>query len=156
MLRPDGQPGIYGVVETPVATGVVALTDADEVVLVGQWRYALHGWSWEIIEGGSEPGEPPLEAARRELREEGGLVAAHWSPLGGEVHLSNSFTDERAHVFLATELSEVEAEPDATEVLELRREPLPACLEMVDSGEITDAMTIIALLRLDRMRRAGR
>lgn len=155
VLRPDGTEGIYGVVETPLAAGVLALTEDERVYLVGQWRYAMRQWSWEIVEGGAAPGESSLEAARRELREEAGLSADRWVQLGAEVHLSNSFTDERAHIFLARGLRDVGAAPEATEKLEIRAEPLDAVLQMIDAGEIQDAISIIALLRLDRWRRTG-
>jgi 8-oxo-dGTP pyrophosphatase MutT (NUDIX family) len=156
VLRPDGLEGIYGVLEAPRAVGVLALHDDDRVQLVGQWRYALEGWSWEIVEGGAHADETLLAAGQRELREEAGLEARAWRALGEEAHLSNSFTDERAYIYLATGLTEVGADPEATEQLELRAEPLDVCLDMVDAGEITDAMTLIALLRLDRWRRTGR
>ena len=152
VVRPDGADGIYGVVETPLAIGVVAMTSRDEIYLVGQWRYATDQWSWEIIEGGGAKDESDLQTAQRELREEAGLVADHWRPLGGEIHLSNSFTDERARVYLATSLTEVPAEPEGTEQLELRLETLQTCLNMVDEGTIKDAISVVSLLRLARLR----
>lgn len=147
VIRPDGQPGVYGVVSTRTATGVLALTARDEVVLVGQYRYALDRYSWEIVEGGGDPGEDPQVIAARELREEAGLVASDWTPLGHEVHLSNSFTSEVGYLFLARDLTETPPEPDPTEVLEVRTEPLGRVMDMVTSGEITDAMSIIAILQ---------
>ena len=153
VIRPDGQPGIYGVVETRLATGVVALTPEDEVYLVGQYRYALDRYSWEIIEGGSDGDESALDAAVRELREEAGIEADHWVPLGPEIHLTNCHSNERGYLFLASGLRHVGAEPDGTEQLALRKVPVAEALAMVDSGDISDAMTIMALLRLDRMRR---
>lgn len=155
VVRPDGKDGIYGVVEAKVATAVVALTAAREVVLVGQWRYATGTYSWELVEGGAERGEDPLAAARRELREEAGLEAAVWTPLGGEVHLTNSHSDERLLVWLATGLREVGAAPEGTELLQHRRVPFAEALRMVDRGEITDAPTIIGLLRAERMMRSS-
>lgn len=157
VTRPDGRPGIYGVVEpVNIATGVVALTDAGEVVLVGQFRYPTNVYSWELVEGGAAPGEPPLAAARRELREEAGLEAARWTPLGGELHLSNCFTAERGFVFLAEGLREVGAEPEPTEVLRQRRVPLRDALAMVERGELQDAVTVMGLLLADRHLRARR
>jgi 8-oxo-dGTP pyrophosphatase MutT (NUDIX family) len=150
--RPDGSDGIYGVMEAKkVATGVVALTDADEVVLVGQWRYPTKGYSWEIVEGGADPGEEPLAAAKRELREEAGLEAERWEPLGGELHLSNCITDEVGYLYLARGLSEVGADPDPTEVLTLDRVPLAEAVRRVESGEITDAMSVMGLLLAARL-----
>lgn len=151
VIRPDGQPGIYGVVSpVRVATGVVALDDSGNVTLVGQYRYPLGCYSWEVPEGGAEPGEDPLEGAKRELREEAGLVAKRWRPLGGAVHLSNCFTDEVGYLFVATELERVAQAPDDTEELRLRCVSLADALKEVDSGAITDAMSVIALLRLAR------
>lgn len=156
VLRPDGAAGIYGVVEMLRSVGVLALTSDEAVVLVGQWRYPFDQWSWEIVEGGVHEAETDVEAAHRELKEEAGLVPGALVPLGGEVHLSNACTNERSALFVATDLQSVEAQPDPTEVLELRQEPLEGCLRMVDDGEIQDALSIIALLRFDRARRRGR
>ena len=153
VLRPNGQPGIYGVVEMKVATGVVALTPQREVVLVGQWRYPFDSYSWEIVEGAAEDDESPQDAAARELQEEAGLVAEHWQPLGGPMCLSNSVTNEVAHVFLAQGLSSVAAAPDDTELLKVRRVPLSTAVAQAESGEIVDAMSVIALLRADRLLR---
>jgi 8-oxo-dGTP pyrophosphatase MutT (NUDIX family) len=153
VVRPDGSPGIYGVMSTSRAVGVVALTAADELVLVGQWRYTLEAYSWEIVEGGSDNGESPLAAAKRELAEEAGYEARDWSTLIGELALSNSVTDERATVFLATGLTEVARDPDPTEVLTVRHLDLDAALAAYDDGSITDAITVAALLTLDRRRR---
>lgn len=153
VVRPDGKPGIYGVVETRLATGVIALTPENEVYLVGQYRYPMDSYSWEIIEGGSDDDESALDAAKRELREEAGLEASHWETLGPEIHLSNCHSNERGYLFLATGLTEVESSPDGTEELVIRKVPLAEALAMVDSGEIADAMSIMALLRLDRARR---
>ncbi len=148
VIRPDGKPGIYGVISAKTATGVVALTEAQEIVLVGQWRYPLERYSWEIVEGGAEPGEDPLLAIQRELAEEAGLRASKWTRLGGEVHLSNAFSSETALLWLAQDLSPASAEPDGTEVLTVRRAPFSEVMRMLQEGEITDAMSIIALHRL--------
>lgn len=155
VTRPDGRPGVYGVVDSGVATGVVALTADDQVVLVGQWRFPFDAWSWEIPEGGAEDGEDPLVAIRRELQEETGYEAESWEALGPTVHLSNSHTSERAELFLARGLTQVGARPEGTEVLEVVEITIAEALSMVDSGQITDAMTVIALLRLDRQGVAG-
>lgn len=152
VVRPDGAEGIYGVVTTSVATGVVALTDDDEVVLVGQWRYPLQRYSWEIVEGGTDEGEEPIEAAGRELREEAGLLAGHIEPLGGPVHLSNCFSAEEARLYVARGLHEVGAAPDGNEELTRRVVDFDDALAMVDDGTITDAMSVVALLRCARRR----
>lgn len=152
VITPAGTAGIYGVVEARVATGVVALDEAGRVQLVGQFRYPTNEYSWEIVEGGAEDGEDPALAVRRELREEAGLEAMTWEPLGGPVHLSNCFSAEVAYLYVARGLREVARAPDETEQLELRRVPFGEALEMVDRGEIKDALTIIALLRAARQK----
>jgi 8-oxo-dGTP pyrophosphatase MutT (NUDIX family) len=147
VVRPDGEPGIYGVVSPRnYAIGVVPLHDDGTVTLVGQFRYTLNEYSWEIPEGGCPFDEAPEGAARRELREETGLVAAQLTPLGGEVHLSNSISDERGYLFLATGLTQGEAAPDGTEQILTRRVPLAEAVNMALSGEINDALSIIGLL----------
>lgn len=152
VVRPDGADGIYGVISTRVATGVVAVDD-DRVVLVGQWRYPLEQYSWEIVEGGTDDGETPEQAAARELQEEAGLVAEHWEPLGGPVHLSNCFSAEEGRLYLARGLTEVGAAPDGTEELARRWLPVDDALALVDDGTITDAMSVVALLRYARRQR---
>lgn len=157
VLRPDGSEGLHGVMSARgVSTGVVALGRSGELYLVGQYRYAIATYTWELIEGCSAPGESPLETARRELREEAGLVAHAWVPLGGEVHLSNSLTDERAYLFLAQELEQVgPPQPDEGELLELRTVPFEQAVEMAMRGELSDAMTVIGILRAARLRGGG-
>jgi len=150
VIRPDGHEGIYGVVETRIATGVVALTPQIEVVLVGQYRYTMEAYSWEIVEGGADSGEEPMVAAQRELQEEVGLTASEWLPLGGEIHLSNCISSEIGFLYVARGLSETEASPDGTEVLQVKTVPLLEALRMVDDGEIKDAMSIIGLMRVEQ------
>ncbi|MBI4912282.1 MAG: NUDIX hydrolase [Acidobacteria bacterium] len=151
-----GAQGTYVVAGFPrSACGVLALDEADRVVLVGQWRYPLERYSWELPEGGGDPSESPFEAIRRELREEAGLEARAWEPLAF-FHPSNSTTDEEAFLFLATHLSEVPGghAPEADEELQLRREPFGECVARALSGEITDSLTVAALLAL-QARRSG-
>ncbi len=153
VIRPDGQPGIYSVVDTRIATAIVAL-DADAYVyLVGQYRYPTDVYSWELPEGGADEDETPLAAAQRELREEAGLIAGRWAQLGGEVHLSNCISSEVGYFYLAEDLRETPSQPDGTEVLEVRRLPFRECVAMVDSSEIVDAMSIIGILRAERLLR---
>jgi len=150
--RPDGSPGIYGVVHfANLAAGVVAIDDQDRTVLVGQHRYTLDTYSWEIPEGGVPDGETALAGAQRELREETGLEAATWQELV-RVDLSNSISDEQAVLFLATELTHGEASPDPTEALGVRWVPFDEALAMTLDGRITDAMSVVAIQRvaLDR------
>jgi 8-oxo-dGTP pyrophosphatase MutT (NUDIX family) len=152
--RPDGRDGIYGVVHfANLAVGVVALDADDRVVLVGQHRYPLDSYSWEIPEGGVPDGESALAGARRELLEETGVFAATWQEVG-RFHLSNSVSDEAGIVFLAVELSHGTAAPDPTEEIAVRWVPFDEALEMTLDGRITDAITIMGLQRvaLDRLR----
>jgi 8-oxo-dGTP pyrophosphatase MutT (NUDIX family) len=146
VLKPSGEPGIYGVVEFKnTAVGVIAINKRREVVLVGQYRYPLNEYSWELPEGGCPEGERPLAAAKRELLEETGLRARKWKKLF-VMSLSNSSTDERAVVFLATDLSQHLSAPEDTEVLKKKTIPLTKAIKMVFSGEITDAISVAALL----------
>lgn len=141
----------YSVIETRIATGVVALDQDNRIYLVGQYRYPTRQYSWEIPEGGTDPNETPLQAAKRELREEAGLEAREFSQLGAPLHLSNCLSAEVGVLFLARGLVEVERDPDPTEILEVRRIAFESALKMVDVGEITDAMSVIGILRAARL-----
>ena len=153
VIRPDGSPGVYGVVHfANLAAGVLVIDDRDQVLLVGQHRYPLDEYSWEIPEGGVPAGETGVDGARRELREETGVEAAEWREIG-RVHLSNSVSDELAVLFLATGLTHGVATPDATEDLAIRWLPFDEVLAMTLDGRITDAMTVIAVERLALLRR---
>ena len=153
--RPDGSPGIYGVVHfANLAAGVVAIDAEDRIVLVGQDRYTLDEDSWEIPEGGVPDGEAALDGAQRELREETGVAAANWLELAW-VDLSNSVTDERAVLYLATDLTHGEPARHPTEALQVRWVPFDEALAMTLDGRITDAMSVVAIQRvaLDRLTR---
>jgi len=155
VIRPDGEQGIYGVVHfRNTAVGVLAMEEDDSIYLVGQYRYTLERYSWEIPEGGCPEGEEPLSAARRELEEETGLSASHWERLG-EAHLSNSVTDELAVWYVAKGLTQGEHRREGTEELQVRRVPFGRALEMVLAGEITDALSRLAITQyeLERGRR---
>ncbi len=152
--RPDGSPGIYGVVSFhTLAVGAVPRYDDGTTVLVGQYRYTLREWSWEIPEGGADPALPVLDEVARELEEETGLVAARYTALGG-LTTSNSVTDERAVLFLAEGLRQGEPSPDPTEELVRWRLPLADAVAMALEGRITDALSVAALLRADALLRA--
>lgn len=146
VVRPDGEQGIYGVVHFKnLAIGILAIED-EYIYLVGQYRYPLNRYSWEIPEGGCGEGEDPLAAARRELEEETGLRAANWEKMG-EAHLSNSVSDELAIWFLATGLTQGELSPEGTEQLKVRRVSFQEALEMAFRGEITDALSLLAIMQ---------
>ncbi len=150
--RPDGSPGIYGVVHFGnKAAGVVAFDDEDRIALVGQHRYTLDRESWEIPEGGFPPTETALEGIKRELREETGVEAGDWRELG-RLDLSNSVTDEEAVLFIARDLRHGEAAPEPTESLTVRWVPFDEAVAMTRDGRITDAISVAAILRvaLDR------
>jgi 8-oxo-dGTP pyrophosphatase MutT (NUDIX family) len=152
VIRPDGEPGLYGVVSPKnLAIGVVPLHDDGTVTLVGQFRYTMNEYSWEIPEGGCPFDEAPEAAARRELLEETGLRAEKLFNLGGELHLSNSFSDERGYLFLATGLTQGEAAPEGTEQILTRRVSLSDAVNMVLRGEINDALSVMGLLLAARL-----
>jgi len=147
VLDPSGANGIYGVVRfRHVALGCVPLHDDGTVTLVGQHRYPLDRYFWEIPEGGGRPGQDPLEEMKRELAEETGLVARIWIPLG-ETHTSNSVTDETAILWLARDLTEGPANPEPREQIETRRIPLEEAVRQALDGRLTDSISIVALLR---------
>jgi 8-oxo-dGTP pyrophosphatase MutT (NUDIX family) len=153
VTRPDGSPGIYGVVHfANAAVGVVAIDDDDRVVLVGQHRYTLDNDSWEIPEGGVPIDEDALVGAQRELREETGLTASSWRELC-RLELSNSVTDETAVLFVAMGLTHGESDPEPSESLDVLWVPLDEALAMTLDGRILDALTVVAIQRvaLDRM-----
>jgi 8-oxo-dGTP pyrophosphatase MutT (NUDIX family) len=154
VTRPDGLPGIYGVVHLRVrAVGVVALDQADRVLLVGQHRYTLDRYSWECPAGGSAIDGDPLLGARRELEEETGYRGGTWRELIRFTML-HSVTDHEGVFYVATDLEPGQAAPDGTEALTTRWVPFAEALKMIDGGEIHDAMTQIALLAVARERSA--
>lgn len=152
---PTGRPAQYAVVRfANLAVGVVPLWPDGTVTLVGQQRFALRDYSWELPEGGAPFGEDPVEGGKRELREEVGLEAAEWREIL-RMQLSNSVTDERAVVFLATGFTPAAVEPDETEALDVVRVPFGALLEEVLAGRVQDAMTVAATFRLHHMAVTG-
>lgn len=156
VTRPDGAPGVYGVVHfANTAVGVVAIDEADRVALVGQHRYAFDAYHWEIPEGGSPLDEDSLEGARRELLEETGVRARAWREIG-RWELSNSVTDETAVAYLATDLEHGPASPDGDEELQLRWVAFDEVVAMIGRGEITDALTVLPVqtLALERAHRS--
>ena len=143
VTHPDGSPGIYGVVRfRGFAIGVLPLDEEGFTWLVGQHRFALGQYSWELPEGGGARDTDPAASARRELAEETGLRAAELHPLG-EWYTSNSITDEKAIAFIATGLTMGEMAPEPSEELEIKRLSFAALLGLVISGEITDGFTVM-------------
>jgi len=150
VINPAGNPGIYGKVHYKnTAISIVAVDSEGYTYLVGQYRYTLNAYSWEVPEGGCsiESGESILEAAKRELLEETGLIATQWTEIG-EVYLSNSVSDERAVMYLAQNLSQHQSCPEETEQLKIRRIPLTEAIEMAQNGQITDALSVLTLLKI--------
>jgi 8-oxo-dGTP pyrophosphatase MutT (NUDIX family) len=148
IVTPKGTDGIYGVVHFKnIAVGVVPIDSEGNTWLVKQSRYTLNQYTWEIPEGGCPQGESPLAAAQRELEEEVGLQARDWQPLM-QMHLSNSVTDEYCEVFVARDLFAGTQQLEATEDIEVKKLPLREAIAMVKRGEITDGISVAALLRI--------
>jgi 8-oxo-dGTP pyrophosphatase MutT (NUDIX family) len=156
VINPSGGEGVYGVVHFKnVAIGVVPL-DADLYTwIVGQYRYPLDRYSWEIPEGGGPHDIDLLASAQRELLEETGLTADTWIPLL-DMHLSNSVSDEYAVAYIARNLSQGAPQPEETEQLRLRHLPFAEVVEMVLTGEITDALSVAAVLKTNEWIRRGK
>lgn len=147
VINPAGNPGLYGVVTFKnLAIGVLPLDKDNNTWLVGQWRYPLEQYSWEIIEGGGPHDVEPVESAKRELKEEAGIIASDYTELC-RMHTSNSATDEYAIIYLARDLEFTEAEPEESEDLQVKKVPFNKAYEMVMNGEITDSLSMVAILK---------
>ncbi len=152
VLNPTGKPGIYGVVHFKnKALGIIPLDEQGNTWLVGQYRYPLDEYSWEIPMGGGVIGVDILDSAKRELKEETGLSAKKWTNIA-RIHTSNSVTDEEGFVFLAEDLTEGETEFEETEDLQIRKLALSEALSMVMNGEITDSLSVAGILKVARLR----
>ena len=147
VISPGGEKSIYGVVETSPAIAIVPITRDLETYLVGQYRYPLNVYSWEIPEGGAEPGESNLEAAKRELKEETGLYAEKWTYLNS-LYTSNSITNEIGYIYLAEDLISGESEPEHTEDLTVKLVPFLEAYQMVLDCEIKDSLAVIGIMRV--------
>lgn len=156
-VAPTGADALYGLVHPHnLALGVLPIDDEGNTVLVGQQRFPFGRYSWELPEGGGPENLPPLEGAQRELAEECRLKAEHWLPLVSDMHMSNSVTDERAYAFLAWGLSTDDRfRTDSSEELSIRRVPFTDAVKMAVSGEITDAFSLVMLLKADHLLRTG-
>jgi 8-oxo-dGTP pyrophosphatase MutT (NUDIX family) len=156
VLNPAGGKGIYGKVHFKnLAIGILPLDEEGYTWLVGQYRFPLDLYSWEIPEGGGDPTLPPVESARRELLEETGLVASEWTHLM-DMHLSNSVSDEKAFLFLARGLEQREPMPEETEQLVIKRVPFEEAYQMVENGIITDSMAVAAIQKVKLMLLQGK
>lgn len=154
-VAPTGRPALYGVVRFKhICLAILPLHEDGTITLVGQHRFAMPGYSWELPEGGGARDVEPLESAKRELREEAGLEAAEWRE-ALRFQLSNSVTDEIGHGFIATGLTAVVAAPDETEALTLARAPFREVLDQAMAGRILDMPTVAMLLRAYHMAREG-
>lgn len=152
VINPSGNKGIYGLVKFKnQAIGVIPVDSDNNIYLVGQYRYAIDEYSWEIPEGGGALGADPLDAAKRELKEETGLLANKWTKLS-RIHTSNSATNEEGFLFIAEELTQDLAEPEDTEDLQVWKLPLKDAVEMVMRSEITDSLSVAAILMTARLK----
>jgi ADP-ribose pyrophosphatase len=156
VINPSKNKGIYGKVHMKnYAIGIVPLDEEMNTYLVGQYRFALNEYSWEIPEGGAPLDDEPLASAQRELLEETGLKAKQWERIQ-EMSLSNSVTDEKCFIFLARELSQHASAPEETEELVVKKVSFEEVYHMVRDGKITDAVTVAAILKIKVMMLEGK
>ncbi|MBA4168415.1 MAG: NUDIX hydrolase [Chitinophagaceae bacterium] len=156
VLNPSGGKGIYGKVHFKnIAIGVLPLDKELNTYLVGQFRFPVEQYSWEIPEGGGSIGLDPLDSAKRELSEETGLIAHKWTKLMN-MHLSNSVSDEYAVIYVARDLEQREASPEETEKLAVKKIPFEEVYRLVEEGSITDSITVAAVLKIKLMIADGR
>lgn len=156
VITPTGTKGIYGKVHFKnTAVAIVPIDKAGNTWLVGQHRYPSNIYSWEIPEGGALIPEEPLVGAKRELREETGIIANKWTEIH-HFYTSNSVTDEHAIIYVAQELTFTETEMEDTEDLVIKKLPLKEAIQMAFDNEITDSLACIALMKIDYLIRKGK
>ena len=156
VTNPGGLPGTYSVVHFKnLAIGIFPLDGEMNTWLVGQYRYPIDQYTWEIPEGGGKIGVDPLESAKRELHEEAGIRAGRWTKIQ-EMYLSNSASDEFCILYLAQDLTLGEAEPEPDEMLQLVKVPFDDVYEMVCDGRITDSLSVTAVLKVKLMMLEGK
>ena len=156
VINPSGGKGIYGKIHFKnTGIGIIPLDDELNTYIVGQFRFTLSQYSWEIPEGGCPPGTDPLETAKRELIEETGLVAKKWSHLF-DMHLTNSIADEFGKVYLARALEQHTPMPEDTEKITIKKLPFDDAYKMVEDGIITDSLSMAAIYKVKLMILDGR
>lgn len=156
VLNPKGAMGLYTVVHFKnLAIGIIPLDEDNNTWIVGQYRFPLEQYSWEIIEGGCPVGTDPLDTARRELHEEAGISGSEWHRIQ-EMHLSNSVSDEFAIIYVARGLSFHESEPEETEQLQVKKIPFDEAYQMVLDGKITDSMSVAGILKVKLLMTEGK
>jgi 8-oxo-dGTP pyrophosphatase MutT (NUDIX family) len=156
VLNPSGNPGTYSVVHFKnLAIGILPLDKDYNTWIVGQYRYPIEQYSWEIPEGGGKRDVPPLDSAKRELLEETGITANKWTKIQ-EMHLSNSASDEYCYLYIAQDLTFGESEPEDDERLEVRKVHFDELYEMVNDGRVTDSLTVTIVLKAKLMMLEGR
>ena len=147
VLDPSGNPGVYGKVHFKnIAISILPIDEDNNTWIVGQYRYPLDRFSWEIPEGGCPEGTDPVVSAKRELEEEAGIMADDWK-LIGEADMSNSVTDEVAMMYVAKDLSFTHQNLESTEDIQLKKVPFDKLYEMIVTGEIRDSLTIMTVLK---------
>lgn len=151
IINPAGKAGIYGKVHFKNrAMAIIPIDEQGNTWLIGQYRYPLDIYSWEIPMGGGPIGKDLLESAKRELKEETGLIAEKWTEIL-QIHTSNSVTDELAIVYLAEGLTQGETEFEETEILQIKKLPFSEALDLVMNGEITDSISVAGILKVARI-----
>ncbi len=147
VINPSDKPGIYGTVQFKnLAIGIIPLDEHYNTWIVGQWRFPLNQYSWEIIEGGGPINISPIDSAKRELKEEAGIVAEKYTLLCN-MHTSNSVTNEYCYIYLAQNLKFESAEPEENEDLIIKKIPFEKAYQMVLNGEITDSLSMVGILK---------
>lgn len=151
VINPAGNPGIYGTVHFKnKAIGIIPIDENGDTYLVGQYRYPLDEYSWEIPMGGGKIGIDILESAQRELKEETGFTAEKWTMIA-RIHTSNSVTDEEGFVYLAENLTAGETEFEETEDLLIKKVSIAEAVRMVMDNEITDSLSVGGILKVARL-----
>lgn len=150
VIQPDGKPGIYTRVTQPGGSSIIAMDENLNVYLAKEYRYPLERVMLEAVGGGTDGNETRLETAQRELKEEAGLTARKWTPLG-VIDSMTALLDSPNHIYLAQELTQGEPALEGTETLEIVTMPFEKALSLVWEGEITHAATVVALLKIERL-----